>query len=55
MSLDHFHSSFSDLGDSSRDVHHLFFLYLLQDVVNDNERTCATHTSAAEQEDVMFI
>ena len=55
MSLDHFHSSFSDLGDGSRDVHHLFFLYLLQDVVNDNECTCATHTSAAEQEDVMFI
>ena len=58
MSLDHFHSSLSDLGDGSWDVHHLLFLYLLQDVVNDNECTCATHTGAAcmqiEREGVTF-
>ena len=44
MSWDHFHSSLPNLGDGSWDVHHLLFLYLLQDVVNDDECTCATHT-----------
>ena len=55
MSLDHFHSFFSDLGDGSRDVHHLLFLYLLQDVVDDNECTCATHTSAGYKEEKIFL
>ena len=48
MSLDHFHSSLSDLGDGSWDVHHLLFVYLLQDVVDHNKCTCATHTSTAQ-------
>ena len=48
MCLDHFHSSLSDLGDGFWDVHHLLFLYLLQDVVNGNECTCLTHTSTVQ-------
>ena len=47
MSWNHFHFSLSDLGDGSWDVHYLLFLYLLQNVVNDNECTCATHTNTA--------
>ena len=45
ISLDHLHSSLSYLGDGSWDVHYLLFPYLLQDVINSNECTCATHTS----------
>ena len=45
MSLDHLHSSLSDLGDGSWDIYHILFLYLLQNVVNGNKCTCATHTS----------
>ena len=45
MCLDHLHSSLPDFGDGSWDVHHLLFLYLLQDIVNGNECTCSTYTS----------
>ena len=45
MSLDHFHSSLSDLGDGSWDVHNLLFLYLLQHIVYCDKCTCAAHTS----------
>ena len=48
VSLNHLHSPLSDLGDGSWDVHHLFFLYLLQNVVNHNKCTCTTHTSTAQ-------
>ena len=47
VSLDHLHSLMSDLGDGSRDVHQLLFLYLLKNVIYHNKCTCATHTSAA--------
>ena len=47
MSLDHLHSSLSDLGDGSWDIYNLLFFYLLQNVVNGNKCTCATHTSTA--------
>ena len=49
MSLYHLHPLLSDLGDGSRDVHHLFFLYLLQNVVYHYKCTCATHTSTARE------
>ena len=55
VSLDHFHSSLSDLGDGSWDVHHLLFLYLLQDVVYGNECTCATHTSTGYKEESVIL
>ena len=46
-SLHHPHSLLSDSGDGSWDVHHLLFLYLLQNVVNHYKCTCATHTGTA--------
>ena len=44
-SLNHFHSSLSHLGDGSWDVYYLFFLQLLQNVVNGNECTSTTYSS----------
>ena len=55
MSLDHLHSLLSDLGDGSWDVHHLLFLYLLQNIVNHNKCTCATHTSTARGKDPLRL
>ena len=49
----HFHSSLSDLGNGSWDVHHLLFLYLLQDIVNGYKSTCAPNTSTV-RENVLF-
>ena len=45
MSLDHLHSFLPDLCDGSWDVHYLLFLYLLQNVVNNNKCTGSAHTS----------
>ena len=50
VSLYHLHSLLSDLGDGSWDVHHLLFLYLLKEVVNDNKCTGPTHASTAAKE-----
>ena len=44
-SLDHFHSSLSHLGYSSWDIHYLFYLQLLQNVVNGNKCTSTAYAS----------
>ena len=47
--LNHFHSSLSDLGDDSWDVHHLLFLYLLQNVVKSYISTRAPNASTVNK------
>jgi hypothetical protein len=47
--LDHAHTLFPHLVDGSSNVHQIFLLGLLQDIVNADEGASAANASAAEK------